>query len=56
MESFVGAVTCGVLRDLFLVRSCLYHILTTSQGLSGIAAFGLSKVYSLVGLEFAACA
>jgi hypothetical protein len=27
------------LRDLFLVRSCLYHILTTSRGLSGIAVF-----------------
>jgi hypothetical protein len=26
-------------RYLFLVRSCLYHILTTSRGLSGIAIF-----------------
>jgi hypothetical protein len=26
----------GLLRDLFLVHSCLYHILTTSRGLLGI--------------------
>jgi hypothetical protein len=43
-ESSVGAVTCGVSRDLFLVCSCLYHKLTTSRGLSGIAVFTFMRM------------
>jgi hypothetical protein len=37
-ESSVGAVTCGVPQGS-RARSCLYHLLITSRGLSVIAVF-----------------
>jgi hypothetical protein len=32
-------------KNLLLVRSCLYHILTTSRGLSVIAALTFMQIY-----------